>query len=42
MKYYIVDAFSNQLFKGNPAGVCILEKEISDDNAEYCSRKQFF
>ncbi len=31
MKYYIVDAFSNQLFKGNPAGVCILEKEISDD-----------
>ena len=31
MKYYIVDAFSNELFKGNPAGVCILEKEISDD-----------
>ena len=32
MKYYIVDAFSDQLFKGNPAGVCItdgaLEKEL--------------
>ncbi|GIO40644.1 PhzF family phenazine biosynthesis protein [Paenibacillus apis] len=23
MKYYVVDAFSEQLFKGNPAGVCI-------------------
>lgn len=31
MKYYVVDAFTNKLFKGNPAGVCILEKEISDD-----------
>lgn len=26
MKYYVVDAFANQLFKGNPAGVCILDE----------------
>lgn len=34
MKYYIVDAFTNQVFKGNPAGVCILDKEISDDKMQ--------
>jgi len=28
MKYYIVDAFTDELFKGNPAGVCILENEL--------------
>lgn len=29
MKYYVVDAFAGQLFKGNPAGVCICEKELT-------------
>lgn len=29
MNYYIVDAFTNKLFKGNPAGVCVLEKRLS-------------
>ncbi|MCC0649214.1 PhzF family phenazine biosynthesis protein [Clostridioides sp. ZZV15-6598] len=28
MNYYIVDAFTNNLFKGNPAGVCVLEKRL--------------
>lgn len=31
MKYYIIDAFAEELFKGNPAGVCLLEKEIPDE-----------
>ena len=31
MKYYVVDAFAEKVFEGNPAGVCILEKWISDD-----------
>ncbi len=31
MKYYIVDTFTDQLFKGNPAGVCILDEWIKDD-----------
>jgi phenazine biosynthesis protein PhzF family len=26
MKYYVVDAFADQNFKGNPAGVCMLEE----------------
>lgn len=31
MKTYIVDSFTNQPFKGNPAGVCILESDVNDD-----------
>lgn len=30
MKYYIVDAFTDRLFRGNPAGVCLLERELPD------------
>lgn len=26
MKYYIVDAFTSEVFKGNPAAVCIIDK----------------
>jgi len=28
MKYYVVDAFSDTLFRGNPAGICILENDL--------------
>ncbi|MDF3257406.1 PhzF family phenazine biosynthesis protein [Bacillus velezensis] len=31
MKYYVVDAFAEQLFEGNPAGVCIMNEWISDE-----------
>ena len=31
MKYFIVDAFAEELFKGNPAGVCILEKWLDEN-----------
>ena len=31
MKYFIVDAFTDELFKGNPAGVCLLDKWIPDE-----------
>jgi PhzF family phenazine biosynthesis protein len=30
MKYYVVDAFADELFRGNPAGVCIMEKWPAD------------
>ena len=30
MKYYVVDAFAEKVFEGNPAGVCILESWLSD------------
>ena len=26
MKYYVVDAFTEELFKGNPAGVCLVDE----------------
>ena len=31
MKYYVVDAFADGLFKGNPAGVCILDNELDEE-----------
>lgn len=30
MKQYIVDAFTEELFKGNPAAVCVMDEWISD------------
>ncbi|MGM1047345.1 MAG: PhzF family phenazine biosynthesis protein [Bacillota bacterium] len=31
MKYYVVDAFAEQVFEGNPAGICIMDQWISND-----------
>lgn len=31
MKIFTVDAFTEKLFAGNPAGVCLLEKEIDEE-----------
>lgn len=31
MKQYIVDAFTDQIFHGNPAAVCVLEQWLSDE-----------
>lgn len=31
MKYYVIDAFADKLFSGNPAGVCIVEAPITDE-----------
>ena len=31
MKTFIVDSFSSQPFKGNPAGVCFLENNLDDN-----------
>ena len=31
MKQYIVDAFTKELFKGNPAAVCVLDSWLSDE-----------
>lgn len=31
IKAYIVDSFTDEPFKGNPAGVCLLEARIEDD-----------
>jgi PhzF family phenazine biosynthesis protein len=35
MRYYVVDAFTDELFRGNPAGVCLLE-EWPDDQIMQC------
>lgn len=31
MKQYVVDAFSDKVFGGNPAAVCVLDKWLADD-----------
>lgn len=31
MKYFVVDAFAEHVFGGNPAGVCVLEKAIAPE-----------
>ncbi|WP_296810448.1 PhzF family phenazine biosynthesis protein [uncultured Methanobrevibacter sp.] len=31
MKQYVVDVFTNQIFKGNPAAVCILDEWINEE-----------
>ncbi|WP_338450945.1 PhzF family phenazine biosynthesis protein [Niallia oryzisoli] len=31
MKYFVVDAFAEKVFEGNPAGICIMNDWISDE-----------
>lgn len=31
MKYYVVDAFADKLFEGNPAGICIINNWLTDE-----------
>lgn len=31
MRQYIVDAFTDQVFRGNPAAICILDKWLPED-----------
>lgn len=31
MKYFVVDAFTDKVFQGNQAGVCIIDKPIDDE-----------
>ncbi|TRX47098.1 PhzF family phenazine biosynthesis protein [Fulvivirga sp. M361] len=36
---YIVDAFTTELFKGNPAGVCIVESAINEDKMQLIAKE---
>ena len=31
LKQYVVDAFTDRVFRGNPAAICILDQWLSDD-----------
>lgn len=31
MKYYVVDAFAENVFEGNPAGVCVMDAWLSEE-----------
>ena len=30
MKYYVADAFAENVFEGNPAGICVLDQWLPD------------
>ena len=30
MKYYVVDAFAEKVFEGNPAAICVLNEWLPD------------
>lgn len=34
MKYFVVDAFTDSLFKGNPAGVCLIDRWPSEETMQ--------
>ncbi|AVQ46174.1 PhzF family phenazine biosynthesis protein [Clostridium botulinum] len=34
MKYYVVDAFAEKVFEGNPAGVCIMKQWLPDETMQ--------
>ncbi|MFP5109523.1 PhzF family phenazine biosynthesis protein [Neobacillus sp. C211] len=34
MRYYVVDAFADKVFEGNPAGVCIMEEWLPEDTMQ--------
>lgn len=34
MRYYVVDAFAEHIFEGNPAGVCVMDEWISVETME--------
>ncbi|MCZ4408524.1 PhzF family phenazine biosynthesis isomerase [Cryomorphaceae bacterium 1068] len=36
---YIVDSFTDQAFKGNPAGVCVLDTPLSDEKMQTIARE---
>ena len=43
MKCYIVDAFTKEIFKGNPAAVCVLDQWLPDElirNGLYRQRRR--
>jgi PhzF family phenazine biosynthesis protein len=39
MKTFIVDSFTNEPFKGNPAGVCFVERPLSDETMQHIARE---
>ena len=39
MRYFVVDAFTDQLFAGNPAGVCLLDHWLPDATLQNIARE---
>jgi len=42
MKIFFVDSFTNKPFKGNPAGVCFVEEDITDEKMQNIAKEVGF
>jgi predicted PhzF superfamily epimerase YddE/YHI9 len=42
VKYFIADAFTDEAFKGNPAGICILSNWLSDELMQNIAKENNF
>lgn len=39
MKQYIIDAFTDRVFSGNPAVICVLDRPYSDEMLQRIARE---
>lgn len=39
MKQYIIDAFTDRVFSGNPAAICVLDRPYSDEMLQRIARE---
>ena len=39
MKYFVVDAFAERVFGGNPAGVCVLESALNEQTMQSIAKE---
>lgn len=39
LKYYVADAFADNIFEGNPAGVCIMDEWITEEKMDKIARE---
>ena len=45
ISYWLINTFTNELYKGNPAAICLLDEEVSEETMQklhrrYLSRQQ--
>jgi len=34
ISYWLINTFTNELYKGNPAAICLLDEEVSEETMQ--------
>lgn len=42
LEQYVVDAFAREVFSGNPAAVCVLDRWLPDDAIDLCGHAALY